>query len=268
MSERESYPHGVPCWVEGLVPDPAQVHGFYEGLFGWEFVGPAAMPGEDETAAYWVARLEERDVAGLGTLPKDASPGWITHVRTRSADETAEAAERAGGRVLAPPFDVPPVGRMAVLADPAGAVFAAWQARHREGARAVNEPGAWAMSRLFTPDPDGAATFYGALFGWQVEPLREGVWVFRLPGYEGGEPWQPVPLDVVAALVEDPAAAGWDVELWTADVAAACAAAERLGGRLIEAPAPRQGAPLVSGRLADPGGAQFMISQVVEGDRS
>ncbi|MCI4065678.1 hypothetical protein MRQ36_25220 [Micromonospora sp. R77] len=37
-------------------------------------------------------------------------------------DGAAERAERLGGRLLVPPRDVP-TGRVAALADPAGAVF-------------------------------------------------------------------------------------------------------------------------------------------------
>ena len=50
-------------------------------------------------------------------------PAWNTHVAVDSADETAARATAAGGTVLVEPFDVPPAGRMAVIADPAGAAF-------------------------------------------------------------------------------------------------------------------------------------------------
>ena len=95
---------------------------------------------------------------------------------------------------------------MAVFADPAGATFCGWQAAQRQGAQRVNEFGAWAMSQLFTPDPDASAEFYGAVFGWTTEAFQDGVWMFRLPGYVGGEPQQPVSREVVAVLVAAPPA--------------------------------------------------------------
>ena len=58
---------------------------------------------------------------------------------------------------------------MAVIADPAGAVLTVWEAGDRAGAARVNEPSAWAMSLLTTPDPEGAKAFYGELFGWEAE---------------------------------------------------------------------------------------------------
>jgi uncharacterized protein len=48
--------------------------------------------------------------------------GWIPGFWVPDADAAAETAVRLGGGVIAPPFD-DGVGRTAVLADPAGAVF-------------------------------------------------------------------------------------------------------------------------------------------------
>jgi predicted enzyme related to lactoylglutathione lyase len=71
--------------------------------------------------------------------------------------------------VLIGPLDALPAGRLAVLSDPAGAVISVWEARAREGAQLINEPGARTMSSLHTSDPEGARTFYESLFGWQPE---------------------------------------------------------------------------------------------------
>jgi predicted enzyme related to lactoylglutathione lyase len=263
MSERDEYPHGVPCWVEALVPDPRAATAFYAEVFGWEFTGPGKMPDEP-SSDYFVARLRGRDVAGIGLLPRDApAPSWITHVRTDSADETAKAAVAAGGAVVVEPFDVPPVGRMAVLDDPAGARFCAWQAGGREGAEIVNEPSAWAMSGLHTPDPERSQDFYRAVFGWEPEPFGP-IWLFRLPGFVGGEPSQPVPRDVVATMFPaDGGDAFWQPDFWIADVDGAAAAAGARGGSVIEPPAEFEGAPFRSAVLADPDGASFSLSQLI-----
>jgi predicted enzyme related to lactoylglutathione lyase len=47
---------------------------------------------------------------------------WHVYFGTDDADATAAKAAELGGSVVAPPFDTP-VGRMAVLSDPQGAVF-------------------------------------------------------------------------------------------------------------------------------------------------
>jgi predicted enzyme related to lactoylglutathione lyase len=114
MSERDTYPPGVPCWVEALQADPEAGAGFYGRLFGWDLVG--SSESADEPPEYLVARLRGGDVAGIGALPESMPPAWVTHVRVESADATAERAGAAGGTVLDGPFDAPPAGRLAVLA--------------------------------------------------------------------------------------------------------------------------------------------------------
>ena len=266
MSERDTYPHGVPNWVEALVPDPGTATDFYAGIFGWRFDGPGKMPDEP-SSEYFVARLRDRDVAGIGSQPSGApAPAWITHIRTDSADATVEAVRKAGGTVVVDAFDVPPVGRMAVLDDPSGGRFAAWEADGREGAQLVNEPGAWAMSALLTPDAAAAEEFYGSVFGWNRESFGGPVSMFRLPGFVGGEPQQPVSRDVVAAMVDlgpdSVAAAQWRPDFWVADIDEVAAKVGEHGGTVIEQPAEVPGVPMRSGVVADPYGAAFSVTQL------
>lgn len=159
---------------------------------------PGGLPGD-----YFVAQVEGREVAGIGTLPDLGGPpipSWNTYVRVVDADAAVERATNAGGRLLIGPLDASEDGRLAVLADPAGAAFSVWEARDRAGAQLVNQPGTWAMSSLHTPDPAGASAFYIALFGWQSEAIPGApLTLFRLPDYLGGEPSQPIPRDVLAS---------------------------------------------------------------------
>jgi uncharacterized protein len=257
MSKRDEYPAGVPCWVVNLQPDPAAAAGFYADVFGWDV-------GSTE-GGYFLAKLRGREVAAIAPAPDGVDSAWMTHVRVDSAEQAAAGAERAGGTVVAGPMDFSPEGRLAVLRDPAGAVFNAWEAGTREGAQLVNEPSAWAMSALQTPDPDGAIAFYGELFGWDFEPFgppEAGIRVMRLAGYVGGEPQQPVPRDVVAVMM--PLAPGeparWSPDFWIANADAAAARAADRGGAVLAEPSDQP--PFRSAVLADPGGAAFSISQL------
>lgn len=275
MSERSEYPAGVPCWVDTQGPDPARLNEFYGAIFGWEPSGPGAMPGEPP-GEYYVARLRGRDVAGVGSTPAASDgqrPGWNTYIRVESADRAAEQAQAAGGTVVVDAFDVMPAGRMAVLADAVGARFCAWEPHDRQGAQLVNEPGAWSMSFLSTGDPRSAASFYRSMFGWETESFSFGdmdAVLFRLPGFVGGEPDQPVARDVVATMMPlEPGDAGestesqWGLDFWIADADAAAASAERLGGSVI-AP-PHDNPAFRAAVLADPNGAAFSVSQLRAG---
>jgi predicted enzyme related to lactoylglutathione lyase len=264
MSARDDYEPGVPCWIDALLPDPDAAMAFYAGLFGWEFEGPGDMPG-DPPGRYYVARLRGRDVAGVGSQPVGSAPSWNTYVSVASADEAARATGEAGGAVLTAPLDAPPAGRLAVLADPAGAAFSVWEPGERKGAQLVNEPGAWAMSHLTTPDPERAAAFYGAVFGWTTETFGEGagaITMFRLPGYVGGEPRQPVSREVIATMggADGGAPAAWNINLWDHDVDASAAKAVELGGRAVAAPFDTPMSRMAV--LADPAGVAFTVSNV------
>jgi len=271
MSKRDAYDAGVPCWVETLQPDPRSALGFYGSLLGWEFSAPGPMPG-DLPGEYFVADVDGCAVAGIGALP---GPGgspiaiWNTMVRVDDADAAVDRATCAGASLVLGPLDASGEGRGAVLIDPTGAAFSVWEARGRAGAQLVNEPGTWAMSSLHTPDPLAAAAFYGALFGWESEPITPGspVMLFRLPGYDGGAPVQPIPRDVVAvmtATTEGPEGAAvppnWTVNLRVDDADAVAAHAAVLGGTILMAPMDALG--MRTAVLLDPQGAAFSISQI------
>ena len=247
MSQRDGYEPGVPSWIAGAHPDPEQAAAFYRELFGWE---------SESRGEHLVCTLRGRDVAGF--VP-DEEPAWRTHVWVESADEAADAARNAGGTVLSEPTDVPGVGRAATLADPAGAVFTVAEPEPHRGAQVVNEPGAWAMSALTTPDAETASAFYAEVFGWETDSFGPYT-LFRLPGFVGGEPQQPVPRDLVA-VGQPGETPHWSVDFWVDDVDAAAEHAAQLGGAVIAPPAD---APV--GRTAllqDPQGAVFSVSCVV-----
>ncbi len=201
-----AYPPGVPCWVETLQPDARAAIVFYAGLFGWQASAPGPMPGGGE---YFVARIADDDVAGIATLPSGgiAHPQWTTYVAVDDVVTALRRATAAGGRTVVEPLDASPAGRLAIVEDPGGATFGLWQARERGGAQRINEPSAWAMSALRTADLDRANAFYGAAFGWTAEPFDAGpdrTVLYRLAGYVGGTPQQPVPRDVVAVACKRP----------------------------------------------------------------
>jgi predicted enzyme related to lactoylglutathione lyase len=248
MSERSEYPAGVPCWVDVLETDPGAAIRFYGELLGWEFDGPG--PGD-----YYEARVRGRQVAGVGAQPPGVPTAWNTYVSVSSADEVARAA---GDRVAVAPFDALPAGRVAVLEDPVGAYIGLWEPEGRQGCQLVNEPSAYTMSVLHTPDPEAAAGFYAEVLGWETEAFAPGMKLFRLPGYVGGEPAQPVPRDVVAVMAETDGPSHWSVGFWVSDADALTVRAPALGGSVLVEPSDEM--PMRQAVLADPAGAAFSVT--------
>jgi predicted enzyme related to lactoylglutathione lyase len=278
LPERDGYIAGVPCWVDTWQPDPEAAAAFYGGLFGWGFeeAMPAGSPG-----SYLMARLHGGDVAAVSSPPEGASGQavWNSYVWVDDADETAANAREAGGAVLSEPFDVMDAGRMAVLADPEGAVLCLWQAKEHRGARIVNEPGSVNFNVLSTRDPEAAKRFYGAVFGWTTLDLGSGeFWTLRAygdylerlsPGTRersaefGASGFE----DVVAAiqpLADDDDAdtpAHWGVTFSTADADATASKATELGGTVLLAPVDAPYSRLTV--LRDPQGATFSATAFV-----
>jgi uncharacterized protein len=283
MPNRDGYIPGVPCWVDTSQPDPEAAVAFYRGLFGWEFedVMPPGSPGR-----YFVARLHGGDVAAVGSLPEGApaTAAWSTYIWVRNAAETASRVVEAGGRTLAEPFDVTDAGRMAVFADPEGAVFSAWQAKRHKGAQIVNEAGSLNFNALNTRDVETAREFYGSVFGWRTLSMG-GAELWTLPGYgdhlEERDPGLRQRVaeiggatgfeDVVASINPIPAEqhgtpANWSVTFAIDDADAIAERAIKLGGRVL---APPFDAPYVRMTvIADPQGATFTASKFVPEARS
>lgn len=279
MSDRDRYIPGVPCWVDTTQPDPEAAVEFYGGLFGWklEDTMPPDAPGK-----YFIARLPGGDVAAVSSPMGDAPPQatWNTYVWVESADESADRVRAAGGKVLSEPFDVMDAGRMAVFADPEGAVFCAWQAGRHRGATVVNEGGSLNFNNLNTRDPEGAKAFYAAVFGWDVLTLDGGFEMWSLPGYgdfledlnpgmrEGMEEvGAPNGFENVVASLNPISAdqpdtpAHWGVTFGADDADAIAAKARELGGTVLVEPFD---APWVRMTvIADPQGATFTASKFV-----
>lgn len=168
MSERTSYAPGTPCWVElGAVPDIERAVDFYGGLFDWDVPVPE---NAEQTGGYRQAMLRGKPVAGMMPLMQEGQPtAWNTYVSVEDADATAAKVREGGGTVLAEPMPVMDLGRMAVFADPSGAVFGIWQPGTFVGAEIVNEPNAVVWNELNTRDPEAAKSFYGGVFDWSFE---------------------------------------------------------------------------------------------------
>ena len=289
MSEHDGYRAGVPCWVDTLQPDPDSAVRFYAELFGWEVDMPSGLPQE-----YFVCKLRGHDVAAIGSQPsEDVSPDWNTYVWVDSVDDVAAKAIEAGGSVALEPSVFPGVGRAAMLADQAGAVLCVLEPGTHRGAQLVNEPGAWAMSVLNTRDVEGSKRFYEAVFGWGTETFDAGggeLTIWRLPGYVGGEPEQPVSREMVAAMAQitgegfpsegfpgdgqagpqpllvramEDTAPHWSVNFWVPDADAIAVKAAGLGGRVVVPPYDAPG--FRAAVVADPQGAALTVGQPTAG---
>jgi predicted enzyme related to lactoylglutathione lyase len=114
--------HGSFCWNELMTNDIEKAKSFYGTTIGWRFDAfPMAM------GTYWVAMNGDKPAGGLMPLDDTAPPGtpphWFSYLEVDDVDTRIKAITANGGKVLRPPFDVPTVGRIAIVQDPTGAVM-------------------------------------------------------------------------------------------------------------------------------------------------
>lgn len=162
---------GAFSWADLATTDVDRAKAFYPALFGWELTDVPAGTG-----TYCMASLRGKSVAAiyaLGEAQRSAgvAPSWGSYATVEDTDASAARATRLGGGVVTAPFDVVDAGRMAVVSDPAGAVFMLWQPRAHIGAEIVNEPGTLCWNELYTTDLEAARRFYGELFAWSSHML-------------------------------------------------------------------------------------------------
>jgi predicted enzyme related to lactoylglutathione lyase len=246
MGERTSYPPGTFSWAELATSDAESAKRFYSALLGWEYDDNPIPDGQ----VYSMALRDGHAVAAL--FGSEQPPHWNCYVTVASADESTSRAGELGGTVMAEPFDVMDFGRMSVIADPTGAGLCLWEARSNIGASLVNTPGAMTWNDLITADPDAAARFYSALFGWTTEEMPDsgGYRVIKNGERANGGI---MPLDPERMGPDTPPS--WMPYFGHEDVDRLPDELGGLGGRLLSGPIHMpQGAVAV---IADPQGAVF-----------
>jgi uncharacterized protein len=127
---------GALTWNELTTRSPEQSLAFYGEVVGWT---TEAMD-MGEMGLYHLAKVHGRTVAGCmamdDSFPADMPTHWMVYFAVEDVGVTSARCAELGGTVAVSPFDTP-VGQMAVLSDPNGAVFSI-------GAfTAIDDPNAW-----------------------------------------------------------------------------------------------------------------------------
>jgi len=113
--------HGHFHWNERLTRDVERTKAFYGNTIGWAFEAMAMQDG----ATYWIATGGGKPVAGLFPIDRPefegVPEGWMAYLAVDDVDARVKKATAAGAKLMRPIFDVPDVGRIAILTEPGGA---------------------------------------------------------------------------------------------------------------------------------------------------
>lgn len=180
-------------WYELRTTDSKAAEDFYTHVVGWNAL-PFGDPGSG--MPYTILNAGSSGVAGLMQLTPEMqadgmTPSWAGFVGVDDVDAYVRRIEEAGGKLQAPPQDIPNVGRFAAMLDPQGAEFLLFKGtQHQEPPPRLpmGTPGTVGWHELSANDGAAAWEFYAQIFPWKVDHEMDmgPMGVYRIFNNNGG----------------------------------------------------------------------------------
>ena len=249
-------PHGSHIWYELLTTDAEGAKAFYQAVIpGWKVGEPSP-----EHQGYREINARDGHAGGMMELNHEmlaggAKPTWLGYVGVNDVDATVADIVTRGGQVHLPAFDIPGIGRIAMVTDPQGNPFYVMRGAIEEPSTAfsIEAEGHVNWNELATPDPVAARQFYGELFGWTSDefmPMGE-LGEYRFFAHNGAT------IGAVSGCIQG-APAGWRYYIRVPSISTAAEAVKAGGGTIAMGPMPVPGGDhIVIGH--DPQGAEFAL---------
>jgi hypothetical protein len=241
-------------WHELMTNDTEAAARFYGRVVGWK-----AQPWEhDPGYALWMG--PGGPVGGLMKLspdmPAGTPPHWMLYIGAPNVDETVAQAQRLGAKLHKAPWDIPNVGRIAVLEDPQGAMFMVMASQEPAMPETGMKPvGDFSWHELATTNFQAAFDFYRALFGWEVLDRLDmgpsGIYlIFGWGGQQRG--------GIYNKTAEMTWPSNWLSYARVPNADAAAAQARGIGGKVTMGPMDVPGGDRIA-VILDPQGATFAV---------
>ena len=228
---------GSFIWYELLTRDAKAAKAFYDGVVGWNIDAEAPPGGMD----YRMISASDGQAGGVMQLNAEmlaggAKPVWLGYIGVDDVDASVAAVVADGGQVHLPAFDIPGVGRLAMVTDPQGVPFYVMRGASPESSTAYQRKGLQHVSwnELVTPDDAAALAFYEKHFGFRkvgalsMGPMGDYSFIANT---ESGD-------DAIGAVMKTPEGAGpgWGFYFRVPDIEAAKTSVGALGGTVLSGP--------------------------------
>jgi predicted enzyme related to lactoylglutathione lyase len=119
--EDEMAAHGTFSWRELMTDNVGKAKAFYGATLGWTFSDMPMQGG----GLYTLAQSGKAMVGGVmdmtGVTPPGVPPHWFNYIEVDDVDHRIGLVAENGGKVLRGAFNIPNVGRIAIIADATGA---------------------------------------------------------------------------------------------------------------------------------------------------
>lgn len=248
---------GQFVWHDLMTTDRDAALEFYTKMFGWT-INEVDM-GES-IGKYPMFNSGDDGLGGAVSLdPSHGLPShWITYITVDDVDASCDAVTELGGQVPYEPFDIPNVGRTAVVQDPTGAYFSPFKDANPDWTPPAPRVGVFAWHELMSTDVEAATAFYSKLIGWGLGSMDMGpsgtYWLFKREETDTAGAIQMPP--------EAEAPSNWLPYIGVADVPAAAEKATALGGKVWVEPRKVDAVDVHFAVLSSPDGAMFGILEM------
>jgi predicted enzyme related to lactoylglutathione lyase len=222
---------GKIIWHDLLTNDIEASQRFYAGLFGWEFEELPLTLGMGQSSKYLLIRQAGRLIGGMvdvSGVSEVNNSQWVALMSVDDVDQAVESIRQNGGKIFTPPTDLNERGRIAIVADDVGAIFAVLETRNGDPLDSEPGTGEFMWDEVWVPDVAAAGSFYQSIAPF--EPITRQM---QDEAYTGlaveGVPRVGV---LQNPLAEDGLAPTWVSYIKVADMTALGKVAE-LGGRVL-----------------------------------
>lgn len=238
-------------WYELVTSDIDAALSFYGTVIGWE---GHDFPGGNER--YVILNAKSKGVGGVMALPDGMTqPFWMGYVGTADIDSAVAKFTSSGGNVHRGPWNIPNVGRLALVTDPQGIGLALIQGTSDQPSQAFDQrlPGHGNWNELHTTDPDRAFAFYAEQFGWtKGETVNMGaIGIYQIFKADDAQ------IGGVAKTTE-PMQPTWLYYFGTESIHVAVGRVRAAGGAVLHGPSEVPGGALIV-QAKDPQGAMFAL---------
>ncbi|BHH82266.1 VOC family protein [Desulforhopalus sp. 52FAK] len=246
---------GKFVWYDVFTDDLSGTATFYSELFGWSFQDLPASKTQVQTIVQDGVPIGNAIAVGK-RQNKNSGSQWLSYMSVPDVDEAVQVVEDDHGTIHTAAKQLPDRGRVAVVRDPQGALFALLHSSTGDPKDEDLKYSAWLGSELWTTDMEKARIFYTNIAGYEEKlvPLTCGdTYHFLMRDEEPRAGIAQIPWDDVDPI--------WIPYVGVESVATITSKAIELGATLIMEPDtafPENEVAI----LADPSGAIFGIQQI------
>lgn len=261
-----SFKQGDPMWVDLGTDQLEESKKFYSALFGWEFTDTGADFGH-----YNIITLNGNRIGGAmnsligpeGPREKAETPNaWGVYLKVENIEESVSAAQEAGASVIVSPMAVGDLGKMAFIADGAGAAVGLWEyGAGFEGSVVNNGAGTAAWFEALSTDLDAALPTYRAL-GWEIGWMGGEDAPVRFATNTADESKATAGLCDASSFLPEGTPSFWRPYFLVEDTDAAIKRIQELGGLVADGPMDSPYGRIAT--VAGPDGAHFQIVNVLQ----